>query len=203
MDWIAIIGTVAFTVSGYLVGVRKHCDVLGIIILALLTAIGGGMIRDVLIQRIPQVFLYTDALWVIAATLVTVSLLRLQKRESQFLLRTFIVADSLGLVAFSIAGAQVGLQYELNGFGVAMLGFITVVGGGMVRDMMVNAVPFILHKDFYGTVAILIALSIYLLEQQSWLTTLSLHLVFAIGLVLRLFAHWRELELPKLAQDND
>lgn len=113
------------------------------------------------------------------------------------------MADSLGLVAFSIAGAQVGLQYELNGFGVAMLGFITAVGGGMVRDMMVNEVPFILHKDFYGTVAILIALSIYLLEQQSWLTTLSLHLVFAIGLVLRLFAHWRELELPKLAQDND
>lgn len=69
------------------------------------------------------------------------------KRNHPFILRMFIVADSLGLIAFSIAGAQLGLAYELNAFGVAML-LITAVGGGIVRDMLVNDIPFILHEDF-------------------------------------------------------
>ncbi len=199
MEWFGIIGTIAFAMSGYLLGIKKNLDILGIAIVTLLTAVGGGVIRDVLVNRIPQIFVVNDALFITIGTLFVLWVLRIQKRNHPFILRMFIIADSLGLIAFSIAGAQLGLAYELNAFGVAMLGFITAVGGGIVRDMLVNDIPFILHEDFYGTVAILVAVAVWLLDRYLLLNWFSLQCVFVSGLLLRLIAHWRELKLPKLA----
>jgi uncharacterized membrane protein YeiH len=198
MLWISAIGTVAFAFSGYLVGVKKHLDILGILIVALLTAIGGGIIRDIIVHRVPLVFYDYTSVVIIAVTLVVSWLVGLHRRESQAFYKLFIVADSLGLVAFSLTGAQVGLSYGLNAFGVVLLGFITAVGGGVVRDMMVNDIPFILHADFYGTVSILVAGGLFLLDQFGWVNLLSVELLFAAGLAVRLLAHWRDLALPKI-----
>lgn len=199
MEVLSAIGTVAFAFSGYLIGVRKQLDLLGIVVVALLTAIGGGILRDVLVARVPQVFFDYRSLAIIAATLLLSALLRLHRRQSRTLQRLFIIADSLGLVAFSLTGAQVGLMYDLNAFGVVLLGFITAVGGGVVRDMMVNDIPFILHQDFYGTVSILVAAGLFVLDRLGWVNTLLLQVLFIAGLALRLFAHWSELALPKIA----
>ncbi|MBV8049492.1 MAG: trimeric intracellular cation channel family protein [Paludibacterium sp.] len=203
MEWISAIGTVAFAFSGYLVGVKKRLDLLGILIVALLTGIGGGIMRDVLVHRVPLVFYdYTNVV-IIAITLLLSWLTGLHKRESQTFYRAFIVADSLGLVAFSITGAQVGLMYDLNAFGVVLLGFITAVGGGVVRDMMVNDIPFILHEDFYGTVSILVAGGLFVLDQLVYVNYLSLQLLFGIGLAIRLIGHWRDMTLPKIGMGGD
>ncbi|MGL6046698.1 MAG: trimeric intracellular cation channel family protein [Vogesella sp.] len=197
-DGYSVIGTVAFAVSGYLLGVRKHLDLLGIIIVTLLTAIGGGVIRDVLVGRMPQVFLDNTNLIIIAITLLVAMAARLHKREHELLTTLFIVADSIGLVAFSLAGAKLGVEYHINAFGVILLGFVTAVGGGIVRDMMVNDVPFILHKDFYGTVSIVVAVALYVLAMLGWDHMLAVQLVFVSGVALRLVAHWGELSLPKI-----
>ncbi|MEQ6289417.1 trimeric intracellular cation channel family protein [Vogesella sp. GCM10023246] len=198
-DGYAAIGTVAFAISGYLSGVRKHLDLLGIIIVTLLTAIGGGIIRDVLVGRMPQVFLGNTSLVIIAGAMLFALAARLHKREYEVLTRLFIIADSIGLVAFSLAGAKLGVEYHINAFGVILLGFVTAVGGGIVRDMMVNDVPFILHKDFYGTVSILVASVLYVLAELGWDHLVAVQLVFAGGVALRLLAHWSELTLPKIA----
>ncbi len=197
-DGYSVIGTVAFAVSGYLLGVRKQLDLLGIIIVTLLTAIGGGVIRDVLVGRMPQVFLDNTNLIIIAITLLVAMAARLHKREHELLTTLFIVADSIGLVAFSLAGAKLGVEYHINAFGVILLGFVTAVGGGIVRDMMVNDVPFILHKDFYGTVSIVVAVALYVLSLLGWDHILAVQLVFVAGVALRLVAHWGELSLPKI-----
>jgi len=197
-DGYSVIGTVAFAVSGYLLGVRKQLDLLGIIIVTLLTAIGGGVIRDVLVGRMPQVFLDNTNLIIIAITLLVAMAARLHKREHELLTTLFIVADSIGLVAFSLAGAKLGVEYHINAFGVILLGFVTAVGGGIVRDMMVNDVPFILHKDFYGTVSIVVAVALYVLAMLGWDHILAVQLVFVAGVALRLVAHWAELSLPKI-----
>lgn len=202
MDVFSILGTIAFTISGYLVGVRKRLDVLGIIILSLMTAVGGGIMRDVIVGRVPLVFHESLPLLVIAQTLLIGVLLRLHQRDYGLLRRLFVVADSIGLVAFSMTGASVGLAYHLNGFGVISLGFITAVGGGMVRDMMVNDIPFILNRDFYGTVSILVASSLYLLAKFDLDNALALHVIFAGGLAVRLLAHRRELVLPRLTKNR-
>ncbi|WP_028455478.1 trimeric intracellular cation channel family protein [Chitinilyticum litopenaei] len=197
-DWLYQIGTASFTISGYLIGAKKRFDLLGVCILALLTAIGGGMIRDVLVNSVPRIFLDASPLYTIFGTLALAWILRLQKLESRWLQRVFIVADSIGLVAFSLAGAQFGLALGLNAFGVAFLGFVTAVGGGLVRDMLCNDVPFILHEDFYGTVAILVAVLLYLCWQAGLAGDSMSWLLFAGGLMLRLWAHKSELRLPKI-----
>lgn len=186
---IGIVGTAAFTVSGYLVGFRKRLDILGVVIVALLTAIGGGMIRDVLVGRIPQVFTHNTALAVIFITLFISWLLRLQHRQKKALATVFIIADAVGLAAFSITGAQVGLALSLNTFGVIVLGFVTAVGGGIVRDMLVNEVPIILRRDFYGSIAILMGAALCLIDSLGWRNAATLQLLFAAGLALRLLVH--------------
>ncbi|KPN74351.1 trimeric intracellular cation channel family protein [Neisseria sp. 74A18] len=194
---IHIIGTAAFAVSGYLVGVRKRLDMLGVLIAALLTAVGGGIIRDAVIGRIPVVFVENTAWMVIGITLLLSWLFKLQKSRKRELATVFLLADSLGLVAFTITGAQVGLDLDLNIFGVVMLGFVTAVGGGIVRDVLVNDIPMILRKDFYGTVSVIIGLAMYLLDRVGWINPLMLNVLLFSGYALRLWAYRVAWALPR------
>jgi uncharacterized membrane protein YeiH len=198
MDWLFLIGTAAFSVSGYLLGVKKRFDLLGILIVAILTAIGGGVIRDVLLNRIPVIFFDASPLWVIVVTLASCWLFSLHRVYGAGMHRLFIVCDSIGLIAFSLAGAQLGIHYGLNLFGVLFIGFVSAVGGGIVRDMMVNDVPFILHKDVYGTVSMLVAALLYLASRWQWDGPGLVWSLFALGLAIRLLAHAHDLRLPKL-----
>lgn len=202
MDFISAIGTIAFAFSGYLVGIKKHLDLLGIWIVALLTAIGGGMIRDVLVHRIPLVFYDYTSIVLLTLTLFFAWLIGLHRQNGRLFKTLFLLADSVGLVAFSLIGAQVGLDYQLNAFGVVLLGFITAVGGGVVRDMMVNDIPFILHEDFYGMVAILVAAGLCILEHLGASNAWVLHGLFIAGLAVRLLAHWHDFALPKMGVNN-
>lgn len=198
-EMISIVGTIAFTISGFLVGVRKQLDWLGVLVLALLTAIGGGMIRDVMVSRLPIVFSDNTSLIAIILTLFTVkTLLHLDLKASRLRAGLFLLADSIGLVAFSITGAQVGLLLDLNLFGVILLGFVTAVGGGMVRDVLVNDIPIILHQDFYGSIAVLVSLSLYLLSSIGWLNAMTMNLIFIGGLAVRFVAYRYHLTLPKI-----
>ncbi len=195
-DFIQIIGTAAFAVSGYLVGYGKRLDVLGVMITALLTAVGGGMMRDALVGRIPQVFVQTDALIVVFATLGLAWILHLQRYRRTYLAAAFIIADAIGLAAFSITGAQIGIALQLNLFGVIVLAFVTAVGGGIARDILVNDVPIVLRADLYGSVAILIGGLMYLFGRIGWINAFTLHLLFAAGLFLRLAAYRFHWQLP-------
>ncbi|WP_373747132.1 trimeric intracellular cation channel family protein [Neisseria dentiae] len=194
---IHIIGTAAFALSGYLVGVRKRLDMLGVMITAMLTAIGGGMMRDAIVGRIPLAFTQNTAWVVIGITLLLAWGFKLQNTRKRELAAVFLWADSLGLAAFTITGAQAGLALDVNIFGVVMLGFITAVGGGIVRDVLVNDIPMILRKDFYGTVSVIIGLALYGLDKLGWVNPFTLNLLLFGGYVLRLWAHRVAWRLPK------
>ena len=196
-DLIGLTGTAAFTVSGCLVGYRKGLDILGVIIVSLLTAIGGGIIRDTVIGRLPVVFVDNTSLIMIAVTLMLAWVFNLAKRERRILTWSFFLADAIGLVAFSITGAQICLLYELNLFGVVSLAFVTAVGGGIVRDTLVNDIPMILRKDFYGTVSVIIGLALYLLDALGWVNLFTLNILLWGGYALRLWAHRVAWRLPR------
>lgn len=193
---INIIGTAAFAVSGYLVGYRKRLDVLGVIIVALLTAVGGGMMRDALIGRIPVIFKNNSALWTISITLIVSWACHMQYQRHRILLGWFVAADALGLAAFSLTGAEVGLSLHLNWFGVITLAFVTAVGGGILRDILVNEMPIILRRDIYGTIAIIIALLLCLLHHFKLVTPWSINLLFISGVICRLVVYHFNIALP-------
>jgi uncharacterized membrane protein YeiH len=192
------IGLVSFSISGFLMGVRKGLDLLGIVIAAFLTALGGGVIRDVIVGRTPVAFTESSVLLFVVAGILLVLLLKLHTKEQPERFAIFIVMDSIGLVAFAITGALVGIEAQFNLFGVMLLAFITAVGGGMLRDMMVNEVPIVLTSDFYGTIALLIALLIYICNLLACLGTFTLLIIAITTLSLRLLAYYKKWELPKL-----
>ncbi len=192
------LGLVSFAVSGYLMGVRKGLDLLGVLVAAFLTALGGGIIRDVMVGRTPVAFTQSAILLLVGAGIAVAWGLRLHTRRRPERFTLFILSDSVGLVAFAVTGALTGIEAGFNLFGVMLLAFVTAVGGGMLRDMMVGEIPIVLTSDFYGTIALLTAMAIYLCDTFGSLGGATLAMVAAGALALRLVAYYRNWQLPKL-----
>ncbi len=188
-----IIGITAFSISGYLIGVRKNLDLLGVVLSSFLTALGGGIIRDIVAGR--EIFAFTTLLpgIVVLISIFVSFIMKFHKKEieNRFL---FVVIDTIGLVSFSISGALVGLSVHFNLLGVMFLSFITAVGGGMLRDMLINEIPFILIKNFYASISLIIGFMLYFLKNGLF----SIIMVFIVGVVLRLVAYKKDFHLPKI-----
>ncbi|NCT40359.1 MAG: trimeric intracellular cation channel family protein [Alphaproteobacteria bacterium] len=192
------IGGVAFALSGFLIGVRKELDLMGVFTLSFLTANGGGVLRDVLIGRTP--YALTDMTgFIIVVLMFGVGYLLCRFKYSTLERRSlFVLSDSIGLVAFSITGAIAGIDAGLSVFGVMLLSFITATGGGVLRDILVNEVPAVFKSDFYGSIAILVALVLYGLDVMEMSSEVNFLIVFAVFLVMRLVAYKMRWHLPRL-----
>lgn len=190
------IGTIAFAISGFFVGVRVKLDFLGVLISVFLTAFGGGIIRDIIVDKTPYVFTHTMPGVIVISLMVTLILFKFHKRESIENRPFFILSDSIGLVSFSITGALIALDANLNLTGVLILSFITAVGGGITRDVIINEVPFVFKTGFYGTVSLLVGLLMYLLEYLSNLNLYTTTLVFVVGIAIRIIAYYRKWSIP-------
>ena len=195
-----IIGIIAFAVSGFLAGVRHKLDILGIIIVASLTALGGGIIRDMMLGRTPFAFSeYYPALTVIAA--VTLALMfKLYHRQEIERKWLFIISDTVGLVAFSITGALLGIEAGFNFFGIIIVSFLTAIGGGVTRDTLINQVPGVLTHDFYGTIALIVALLLIGFNALGMMNDIVITGIAVFAVALRLIAYKRKWSLPKLMQ---
>jgi len=196
--FIDIIGIISFTISGFLISVKHHLDLLGISLMAFVTALGGGIIRDTIAGKIPLAFTDTILPMVVMLTLVISLLLKLHQKENLERKEIFILSDSIGLISFSVSGALVAISIDVNFFGVVMLSFITAIGGGIIRDVLINHVPLVLSKDFYGTVAIIVAIAMYTLNSFDILNNISVGFIFILGLILRIYANKHDWKLPKL-----
>ena len=195
-----IIGIIAFSLSGFLVGVRNRLDLLGIVIAASLTALGGGILRDALLQRTPFAFSeYYPATTLVIVVLIAFAFqsLRSDKIEHKWL---FVISDTVGLVAFSITGALLAINAEYNVFGVIILSFLTAVGGGVTRDIMINKVPAVLVSDFYGSISLIVALMLAALNFLNLMTDLAVMGVALSTVLLRLVAYKQQWHLPKMGE---
>ena len=192
-----IIGLVAFALSGVLISLYKRLDIFGVFFIASLTALGGGVIRDVLAGRVPFAFTHYYPISVVVLTVIAALVLKAHIREidRKFL---FVFFDSIGLCAFSITGSLVGIEAGFNLFGVIILSIATAVGGGLVRDMLLNQLPFILKKEFYASVALLTAVIAFVFNTLGVLNSFMLTLLFAAMLFLRLAAYKMGYQLPRL-----
>lgn len=196
--FIDIIGIISFAISGFLISHKHNLDMLGIFLMAFVTALGGGIIRDTIAGRIPYAFIDSLLPLVVVFTLILAIILKLHKKQNIDRKEIFIFSDSIGLISFSISGSLVALSIGANFFGVIILSFITAIGGGIIRDVLINHVPLVLSKDFYGTVAIIVAVIMYILNQFELLNTINIFIVFGFGLFLRVMARRYRWKLPKL-----
>lgn len=200
MYYASLVGSIAFAISGYLVGTQKNLDWMGLLILSFLTANGGGILRDVLVDRTPA-FLLSNEPFLIALSVTLLSgLLKLGRRPSVEKRWFFVISDAIGLVAFAITGALVGIGLHAPFFGIIILAFLTATGGAILRDILVNNVPEVLYSGFYGSIAVLVALAVCLTDTAGWLNPLTLLAIFTTGLLIRLIAYRKGWQLPKNTQ---
>jgi uncharacterized membrane protein YeiH len=161
-QFLDLAGVAVFAVSGVLAARSRGLDLFGVIVIAAITAVGGGTVRDLLLNRHP-IFWITNARYltvIIASALLTVGYVRLRPPPGNALL----VADALGLALFALSGAQVAEGAQCPAIIVVLMGTITGVTGGILRDVMTAQVPVILRRDVYATAAIA-GVALYLLLQ--------------------------------------
>jgi len=193
-----IIGIIAFSISGFLIAIKNNLDILGILIASALTALGGGIIRDVILSSAPFAFTSFYPAMTLTTTIFLAYLFRLYKKASIEKKWIFVISDTIGLVAFSITGALLAINAEYNFFGIIILSFITAVGGGVTRDIMINQVPTVLISDFYGSIAVIVALLLGTVQLLGIMNEVSIISIALFSIVLRLIAYKKGWRLPKL-----
>ena len=157
-----LIGTLAFSASGALVAIERNMDIFGVCVLGIFTAVGGGMVRDIILGNVPTALINPIYVIVAAATALVVFLvLYLKKEHLHGKFRAaydtlMLVMDAVGLGIFTGVGVRTGIRagYADNAFLLVFLGSITGVGGGLLRDMMAGVPPYIFVKHIYALASI-------------------------------------------------
>ncbi|KXX69199.1 hypothetical protein AVL50_16570 [Flammeovirga sp. SJP92] len=201
MYYIGVIGSFALAISGALVGMQKKLDPFGVIIVAFVTAVGGGTLRDVLIEQ-RDVFWIADPSYIYFILAGAVCAMIFQDRLDRF--RTsLLLFDTIGLALFSVAGVQIGLTYDLPYIICIILGVITGSFGGVSRDILVNEIPVVFQKEIYATISIVGAIFyilLYHLEINRFVTELAP--VFVI-FILRTWVVYKEITLPSIYKNHE
>ncbi|HSD14555.1 MAG TPA: trimeric intracellular cation channel family protein [Flavobacterium sp.] len=186
-----ILGTMAFAVSGALTAMNKRMDPFGVFIIAFVTAVGGGTLRDVLIGRTPVGWMLNlNYVYIIILGFVLAMLFR--KKLDRFSTSLFLF-DTIGLGVFTLIGLEKGLEVDLHPVICIALGTMTACFGGVTRDILCNEIPVIFHKEIYATICIIGGVFFFFLkriefpEELIYLAT-SL-LIIAIRLMAVIF-HW-------------
>jgi uncharacterized membrane protein YeiH len=159
--WLEIIGTVAFSISGAMLGLKKGMDIFGVAILGLTTAVGGGVLRDLMLGNTPPA-MFQDPLYALVALAVAVVVFlppiqRLLDRVHGLYDAVMLVMDSVGLGIFTVVGIQTayGVCQEPGTVLLISVGMLTGVGGGVMRDIMAGDMPYIFVRHFYACASLL------------------------------------------------
>ena len=194
-----IVGVISFTISGALVAVRKKMDYLGVCILGVITAVGGGATRDIIIGRTPPV-MFQDPLYVFIALIVANVVFfflyfhvngKSKPLVNHIFEKYLFLFDTVGLASFTINGVIVGETMTDGGiFLCSFLGVMTGVGGGILRDLLANEVPAIFRKHVYAMASIAGAISTAVIWQFSEIAAVSTGLVLVV-LIRALAMHYK------------
>jgi len=196
-----ILGTIAFAISGALVAIEKKMDILGVVVLGATTAVGGGILRDLILGFAPPTAFRHPvyAFIAIAVSLIMFSsrVRRLFKRAGQFYELFVRFIDALGLGIFTVVGIQVAHNLvDTNPFLYVFVGVVTGVGGGVIRDLFAANKPYIFVKHFYACASIIGAIACVVLWPY-WGETASMITGTVLIIAFRLMAAHYRLELPR------
>jgi len=191
-----ILGTIAFAISGVLIAIHKKMDLFGILIIAFVTAIGGGTLRDILIGQTPVSWMKDmNFTYVILGSVVFAVIFR---HKINYLRTSLFLFDTIGIGLYTVVGIEKGINAELHPIICIALGTMSACFGGVIRDMLCNEIPVIFRKEIYATACILGGLSYFLLRKLP----IDHNIVFAISgcivIIVRLLAVKFKISLPSI-----
>ncbi|WP_456396575.1 trimeric intracellular cation channel family protein [Desulfurobacterium sp.] len=196
-DFFNITGLLAFAVSGVYKGIGKKLDILGVSILGFLTALGGGIMRDVIVNRTPVALTgYSDVSFAIGGIAMGILLYRVFQVDisSKTIIKIF---DAIGLAAFTVTGALVGIKSGLNVVGIIIVAVLTGTGGGMISDLLIREIPSVLREDVYATCSMFGGLLLFILNKLSFPLQLATFITLFFTLGFRLLAIFKNWHLPR------
>ncbi len=189
MTWVYLFdltGTFVFAISGVLTALSKKFDLVGSIIIGIVTAVGGGTLRDLLIGETPVGWLLDlNYLIVILAAVVTSYLF---KKQISSLRKSMFLFDTMGIGLFTILGLQKTLGVGLSIPIAIMMGIVSAVFGGVIRDVLTNEIPLIFRKEIYATACLAGAIVFIVIDQISNFTTVNMIISMLVVFIIRYFA---------------
>ncbi|RMB64021.1 trimeric intracellular cation channel family protein [Dokdonia sinensis] len=202
MDFLTIIdilGTISFAISGVLTAMNKRMDVFGILIIAAVTSVGGGTLRDVLIGKTPVTWMLNMTfIYVILGATIAAIVFRPQLK---YVRKSLFLFDTIGIGLYTTAGVQIGLAADLHPIICILLGTMSACFGGVLRDILCNEIPVIFRKEIYATACILggvVYLILYRFDVDTSLTTI---IAGSVVITVRLLAVHFKLSLPSVYRD--
>jgi uncharacterized membrane protein YeiH len=191
-----IFGTFIFAVSGAFRAVRHELDILGLLVLAIATGVGGGIISDIILGATPPA-VFQDEIFIIVSVLgglvVFFAAGKIAPRWD-----CVMFADAIGLSVFAAIGAAKAQDARLGVIGIIMLAAITATGGGVIRDVLVSEIPAVLRADFYATAALIGGAAFAAAEYLGFSRNYQLFVAITVTLCLRILAMKYNLSLPKV-----
>lgn len=191
---LGLAASVVCAVTGVLVARDKGVDLFGALMAGVATSLGGGTVRDLLLGR--KVFWMADEtyLWV---TVITAMLTFFITRVRHLPEKLFLIPDAIGLSLFAIVGTQVALDWNMPWLTASLLGVLTAVLGGLLRDVMINEVPLVFSSELYATAAWFGAMSLIILDAMHVNTTLAAWIALGVGIAVRMIAIRWKITLPR------
>ena len=196
-----LIGTAAFAASGAWAGIRNRMDLLGVLVLGVVTATGGGTLRDILLGDFPP-FCLKDELYLYISLGIALLVFFLN-RKMTFLKNPLLYFDAAGLGTFVVIGTQKAMSYQMGPLGAILLGVMTATAGGVIRDVLSNEVPLILRKEtLYASVCIAGGALMVLLSYTPLSGPYAALLAALTVIILRILAIRRHWTLPRADELN-
>lgn len=192
-----LIGTFVFALSGAVVGVKRRLDIFGVLVLSFAAGSAGGIMRDLLINSVPPSAI-RDWRYMAASVLGgLVIFIWFPRSQRSLKVRNFVLLfDAGGLALFAVTGTQKALGYGLNPVMASLLGMLTGIGGGMIRDVLVADIPHVLRSDLYAVAALAGAVVVVVGQELNVAPTVAAILGAVICFGLRLIAIRRGWQLP-------
>lgn len=192
---IDILGTIAFAISGVLTALNKRLDPFGILIIAFVTAVGGGTLRDVLID-VPVAWMRNlTFVYVIVASAIFAVIFR---KRLGYIRRSLFLFDTIGIALYTIVGVEKGIAAGFSPIICVALGTMTACFGGVLRDILCNEIPIIFRKEIYATACILGATAYFLLHETPISEDFIVIISGSIVITVRLLAVYFKLSLPSI-----